>query len=206
MALQASGAISLSQVQAEFGGTNPISVNEYYKDGANVPSIVETTGSVTATSYSASANIWYRPEAGGYPPRFNQDNEFYEHNFWTDQAYSSGTGTITSYMTLPVSGEYTVSLSGYNPGSVYRTCDIYLDNVLQTSLTNVGQSHTFTASAGTVLKLYSAMATTTNFFQHYVKVTTDNGNKTFDKTVNTNIPTSGVVSFADYYSGQKNYE
>ncbi len=34
MVLQSSGAISLSQVQTEFGGTNPISMSEYYSDGA----------------------------------------------------------------------------------------------------------------------------------------------------------------------------
>jgi len=37
MALQASGAISLAQVQAEFGGGNPISMSEYYQGGAYVP-------------------------------------------------------------------------------------------------------------------------------------------------------------------------
>ena len=37
MALQTSGAISLSQVQGEFGGANPISMSEYYRGGAYVP-------------------------------------------------------------------------------------------------------------------------------------------------------------------------
>jgi hypothetical protein len=30
MALPSSGAISFSQIQTEFGGTNPISLSEYY--------------------------------------------------------------------------------------------------------------------------------------------------------------------------------
>jgi len=33
MALQASGAIKFSEIQTEFGGTNPISMTEYYGDG-----------------------------------------------------------------------------------------------------------------------------------------------------------------------------
>jgi len=37
MALQTSGAISLAQVQAEFGGGNPISMSEYYQGGSYVP-------------------------------------------------------------------------------------------------------------------------------------------------------------------------
>lgn len=40
MALQTSGAISLAQVQAEFGGSHPISMSEYYQGGAYVPTTV----------------------------------------------------------------------------------------------------------------------------------------------------------------------
>lgn len=40
MALQSSGAISLSNIQTEFGGSNPISLSEYYKGGTYVPSTV----------------------------------------------------------------------------------------------------------------------------------------------------------------------
>lgn len=36
MPLPSSGSISLSQIQTEFGGSNPISINEYYKGGAYV--------------------------------------------------------------------------------------------------------------------------------------------------------------------------
>ena len=37
MTLQSSGNIALSEIQTEFGGTNPISMNEYYSAAANVP-------------------------------------------------------------------------------------------------------------------------------------------------------------------------
>ena len=40
MALQSSGAISLSDIQTEFTGANPIGMNEYYKNGTYVPSSV----------------------------------------------------------------------------------------------------------------------------------------------------------------------
>ena len=36
MALQSSGAISLANIQTEFGGSNPISLSEYYRGGAYV--------------------------------------------------------------------------------------------------------------------------------------------------------------------------
>ena len=37
MTLQASGAISLSNVQTEFGGSNPISISEYYGKATGIP-------------------------------------------------------------------------------------------------------------------------------------------------------------------------
>lgn len=42
MVLQSTGTISLSNIQAEFGGTNPIGLNEYYSGGPYVNAI--TTG------------------------------------------------------------------------------------------------------------------------------------------------------------------
>ena len=38
-----SGQLSFSEIQGEFGGSNPISLSEYYKTGAYVPNISSTT-------------------------------------------------------------------------------------------------------------------------------------------------------------------
>ena len=38
MALPASGALTLNDIQTEFGGSNPIGINEYYAGGGLVPS------------------------------------------------------------------------------------------------------------------------------------------------------------------------
>jgi len=58
MALQASGAISLAQIQTEFGGSNPASLNEYYRNGSYVPyhaTSIPTSGAIDfADFYSAS--------------------------------------------------------------------------------------------------------------------------------------------------------
>ena len=40
MALQTSGTITFAQIQAEFGGSGTISLNEYYKNGSYVPSTI----------------------------------------------------------------------------------------------------------------------------------------------------------------------
>lgn len=52
MALQTSGPISLANIQAEFGGSNPISISEYYGAAAGIPS----SGTISIGNfYGASA-------------------------------------------------------------------------------------------------------------------------------------------------------
>lgn len=52
MALQGSGLIRLSQIQGEFGGSNPISLSEYYRGGNYV-----TNGSTSTSSIPTSGAI-----------------------------------------------------------------------------------------------------------------------------------------------------
>lgn len=57
MALQSSGPISLSQIQAEFGGSNPISLSEYYRNGSYTTSnntSVPTSGATSLGSFYGS--------------------------------------------------------------------------------------------------------------------------------------------------------
>jgi len=52
MALQNSGAISLSEIQTEFGGSNPIAISEYYSAATGVPASGEIS---VADFYGTSA-------------------------------------------------------------------------------------------------------------------------------------------------------
>ena len=47
MALQSSGQIKLSEIAAEFGGSAPHSLSEYYSGGSNVPAGTQNASSVT---------------------------------------------------------------------------------------------------------------------------------------------------------------
>jgi len=47
MALQTSGPISLLNVQNEFGGSNPISISEYYGVASGVP----TSGTISLSDF-----------------------------------------------------------------------------------------------------------------------------------------------------------
>jgi hypothetical protein len=71
MALQSSGAIKLSEIQTEFGGSNPISLSEYYAADVGVPasgeiSIADFYGTssalnvtVTQGSSTSASAIYY---------------------------------------------------------------------------------------------------------------------------------------------------
>ena len=54
MTLPNSGALALSQIQSEFGGSNPISLSEYYRGGSLVPSHGNTTGIPSSGTISIS--------------------------------------------------------------------------------------------------------------------------------------------------------
>ena len=54
MALPSSGSLSLAQIQAEFGGSNPIGLSEYYRGGAYVTSNntnVPTSGTISVGNF-----------------------------------------------------------------------------------------------------------------------------------------------------------
>lgn len=55
MALPSSGPLTLANIQTEFGGSNPISLNEYYAGGGLVPA--GTTGTYGAVPSSGTISI-----------------------------------------------------------------------------------------------------------------------------------------------------
>ena len=55
MPIPASGPLSMTDIQTEFGGTNPIGLNEYYAGGANVPA--GTSGTYGAVPSSGAISI-----------------------------------------------------------------------------------------------------------------------------------------------------
>jgi hypothetical protein len=59
MALPTSGPISLSDIQAEFGGTNPISLSEYYAGGSFVPAGTSGTNGAVPSSGTISLFNFY---------------------------------------------------------------------------------------------------------------------------------------------------
>jgi hypothetical protein len=58
-------SISMSQIQTEFGGSNPISLSEYYRGGANVPSgtsdggrgLIATSGAISMDTFHGTSAL-----------------------------------------------------------------------------------------------------------------------------------------------------
>lgn len=103
--LQSSGAISFSQLQSHFGGGNPISMSEYYRNGSYVPSIYTVTTTTTTTtrqpssgsSFSAAAPVtqWYVVGTAGITIQWANVNVI--TNYTPSTATSLTTGGWTYY-------------------------------------------------------------------------------------------------------------
>ena len=73
MAIPASGPVTLAALQAEYGGTDPISLNEYYRGGLYVPNgtgtaTIPTSGAITLDNFrgtSKTATVTYAIIGGG---------------------------------------------------------------------------------------------------------------------------------------------
>lgn len=210
MSLQTSGAISLSNLQTEFGGSNPIGLNEYYRNGSYVPSTVVETATISNFSYTESysarynyggySNFWRYYEAGsGYPPRTNQTgNYLFSYYHWTDQAWTHYEDNwVDSTMTIDKAGSYVIAMGGYNTGAS-RSSQIYLNGSLIASV-GLNQSHTFTANAGDTFRVVSHMNTIGNYNGLAMTLTTAYGNTTLNTSTNGRIPTAGALSLANFY-------
>lgn len=59
MPIPSSGALAFSTIQTEFGGSNPISLSEYYAGGARVPSGTTGTNGAVPTSGAIAVSKFY---------------------------------------------------------------------------------------------------------------------------------------------------
>jgi hypothetical protein len=66
MAIPSSGPLALTDVQTEFGGSNPIGINEYYAGGAYVPAgtagtygAVPSSGQISLQNFYGTSNVVY---------------------------------------------------------------------------------------------------------------------------------------------------
>lgn len=98
MALPGSGTLSLSDIQTEFGGSNPISLSEYYGVAAGVPA-----------SGTIAIDDFYGTSASTAPPEFI---------FYEAQTATGGSGTYTFNFPSVTAGKYICLLAFSDSGGV----------------------------------------------------------------------------------------
>tara|TARA_B100001248_G_scaffold90253_1_gene66735 strand:- start:560 stop:1216 length:657 start_codon:yes stop_codon:yes gene_type:complete len=113
MTLPSSGALSLNSIQGEFGGSNPIGLNEYYRGGSLVPNHSNTTS--IPTSGTIDVQDFYGTSATSpldltHNINMKQFTQGAGKNMFTMYGYS------TNYAGTPVPSATDVSISagGYS--------------------------------------------------------------------------------------------
>jgi|14_taG_2_1085336.scaffolds.fasta_scaffold02440_8 hypothetical protein len=119
MAIQSSGAdLQLSEIQTEFGGSNPIGMSEYYAGGDNVPSStgnVPSSGEMQMSDFYGAANVATLSYSGGVSEVVATDN-------------SSTTVSTSSHMVMGLSGRS----NGQGGGNMGGNCSsVNCNNMIQ---------------------------------------------------------------------------
>lgn len=124
MALPTSGTLTLAQIQTEFGGSNPISLSEYYAGGANVPS--GTSGTNGAVPSSGTISVWnfYGTAKVSIDPRlvFNNTGTMtvYDPNGESGLLTFTTTGTISGLPSYTAGPTAYLNPTGTGAGSGYQ--------------------------------------------------------------------------------------
>ena len=134
MALPSSGPLSLTDIQGEFGGSNPISLSEYYAGGGLVPP--GTTGTYGAVPSSGEISIrnFYGTAATGPLSIIISPSSLYN--------IFSGTGTVTSD---PATGIASGGSGGYSyawtflSGNGYTINNPFTDTATFSTFLSAGQ-------------------------------------------------------------------
>jgi hypothetical protein len=142
MPLQSSGAISLANVQTEFGGSNPIGINEYYGVAAGVPG----SGTISlADFYGKSAVALFNFTEGVFGVSINFYGNSQTHNFngnivTPGSASSPKTFTVYQYAANPS----TVTLRYYQGGALNTTWTGYTFSLITFSFGSSSMQFTST--------------------------------------------------------------
>lgn len=120
MPLPSSGPLSLSDIQTEFGGVNPISLSEYYAGGGLVPpgttgtfGAVPSSGTISIQNFYGTSNVVYRLDDANYFDvgvlNLLPAGVFFRVNSnGTIEASTFGSGVVDSYNWLtPTTGSTT---------------------------------------------------------------------------------------------------
>ena len=119
MAVPKTGPVKFSNLQTEFGGSNPISLSEYYKGGSLVPSNLSYSNYGTGISGGHVPNV---PTSGS----ISLGGDFYAsgESLTYTTLYSGGTSPVKTAWSNPVSASFSVStyLGTLAAGDTFVVC------------------------------------------------------------------------------------
>jgi hypothetical protein len=127
-------SISLAQIQTEFGGVNPIGLDEYYGVASGVPA----SGTISLYDfYGKSSYNW----------AVNEIQTFTDYIY---APYSTNSRVFTSQTFYPPAGSYNLILTNfpitYSPSPAYPYMQIIVDGSVR--LTDYGSSNDYTLTVG----------------------------------------------------------
>lgn len=164
MAITGSGAVSFSNLQTEFGGSNPISLSEYYRGGSYTTSNntgVPTSGAISMSQFYSTTAADYVPAAVNWANLYVATDDS-SGGAYVEEATQTITGinqTITllidtTNMGCTVSGPSPsgdVTVSAIKNGSMANSINI--SNMTSgASTSTAARSMTITAVSGDVIK------------------------------------------------------
>lgn len=226
MAIKQSGSLSFkNDIRAEFGGTTPHSMSEYYRGGSLVRSILSsviqgTASGLSTTDIRGAAPI-YRPISGtwqflvdaqgttlGTVPNVSEDDNIFRSVFWS-QARNGEPDVVGEVYTFTIdqAGTYTLYLRGFATGdtAIRTNVNITVDGTNAGSLNGSNDSLTFTADANDTIVIQATINATDNYLQGLdVRVEGSLGGRRLPVTqeTNTGIPESDTISFSDFYGAR----